>query len=384
MLLCSLFNTVSFFLFVLSGPLPPHVHLLSLLARDSISDDIVVRYQHIDTSPSTRWVGSIGDLFEDTFSVSEVRRATLALNTVIPLNGARNSDSPFQFHSHIDANMAALKNLPAALPGSGSKDSQNTDEEGVFLSQSALEKLRQDQLARSGHGGAQRRLLQQVEYEQDAINLRNAIVDSSSSSSLTCANINPTRRSLLESDGPPKSTAPLFVLNPLEIHTYIFKLSGSEWAELNEGVMIGVGHTWRPGSNFMIPKPKPVVTVNVNNPNTNVLTALPIPQPNKMDTITTPITTPQSGIGAGVAGLSTPQFTTDPHSIPTASNVLGGHEHTVIPGRTREAWRLIPSRFEYIVVLIISLGGVAYFMQALRLLANTTGGRAPKNRKQEV
>jgi len=411
----------------LKAPLPPHVHLLSLLARDSISDDIVIRLQHLDSSPDSSWVSSLSDLFEETFSVSEVRRATLALNTVIPLS--RSKQVPTMSFKPDDSSRIDAASIPAGGGSGGggaasrSKDSQNTEEEGVFLSQAALEKMRRDQeeaAAKRKAAGARRRLMQQMEQEPEMVDVRAALVEhgiipmqQTSNHSSIIHSPSPVRRALFQSDPtaappPAKSYVPLFVLRPMQIHSYIFKLVGSEWAESVEGIMVGVGHTWQT---------KPVSTSSTILPPTTQQQQGPkkvdyIPPPQlQLDQPTqtqtqTQSSTPQievqddstpasnlAGVGAGVAGppqahLPPPLPLSDPsHSVPTPSNVLGGHEHTVIPGHTREAWHLIPSRVEYFVVLLASCIGVAFFMQALRVLSTLqqkAGMRISKGRKAEV
>lgn len=363
----------------LRAPLPPAVHLLSLFVRDSVSDDVVVRFQHLDPDPSSAWVATLGELFEETFAVAEVRRATLSLNTVIPLAAAV-PKRVWNFAKTDDAVASPYDNMGARSGGGGgATDSQNTNEEGVFLSQSALEKLRQDQLARQQTA---RRLLQvQLQREADVMDVRAAIV---APHSVTPAATAAARRLHGDAAVPPAASssssssipsAPLFVLKSLQLHTYVFRLSGSEWAERSVGVMVGVGH--REGSlpDNAQSKPKPA-------------TPLPLkptqrPNPNGADqTRTSPIDTHAIDLGAPLPPVSNlqqpPAGGVDAAAgagavaaggVASSPNVLDGHEHTVIPGRSGDAWRLIPSRWEYVLVLVASLVGVAFFLQALRAMA---------------
>jgi hypothetical protein len=312
-----------------------------------VSDDIVIRFQHLD-SKDTSWVSSFSDLFESTYSVSEVRRATLSLNTVLPMSGRRKRG--MMFAPSDDAPSSPYSSLNGLDDSIVAGASQNTNEEGVFLSQAALEKLRQDQLAQS------RRLLEQVQFEPELLDVRAAVAQ-------------PAARKLFAA---PQSSTPLFVVKPLQLHTYIFKLSGSEWAEQTPGVMVGVGARQQGGQVDLRPPP-----IKVTKPSTKP------PQPAPIDPIDPvrvmdvvgidkpAVSSAHAGIDAGLAGVggnatpNRPQYrrTTD------VENILHGHEHTVIPGRTREAWRLIPSRWEYICVLLASIIGVAFFMQALRVMS---------------
>ena len=370
----------------LRAELPPHVHLLSLLARDSVSDDIVMRFQHLDSRRDSQWVGSLGEVFESTYSVSEVRRATLSLNTLLPLSTGHHKRT-FTFEKAEGEASSPYEVLASWVGGGGgggaATDSQNTNEEGVFLSQAALEKLRQDQeAARAAQSAAARRMLwSQVEAEPDLVDMRAVIHAQEERATSPATPLSPfVSRAPAESDLSSPSAAspgssrhllasassggtPLFVLKPLQIHTYIFRLVGSDWAESNEGVMVGVGHTSdgkvavqkRPA----YAKPTPIAVKTDVTQQQQILTKPPITSQSNPSSLLPPLTRPSLDGGA-LGGMPSPAG---------AGNVLHGHEHTVIPGRTHEAWRLIPSRWEYMVVLVASLAGVAFFLQALRIMA---------------
>lgn len=384
--------------------LPPHVHLLSLLARDSVSDDIVMRFQHLDSRRDSQWVGSLGEVFESTYTVSEVRRATLSLNTLLPLSSGHHKRT-FTFEKaegEASSPYEVLASWVGVGGGGAATDSQNTNEEGVFLSQAALEKLRQDQEAARAQSAAARRMLwSQMESEPDMIDMRAVIQAQEERATSPAAPLSPfVSRASFDSDLSSPSPAassrhllasasnggtPLFVLKPLQIHTYIFRLVGSDWAESNEGVMVGVGATSE-GKSAVVKRPAyaKVTPVVVKTEATQQQ------QQQQTQTTTQSQKTTQTNPSSQLPPLSRPSIDGGAlGGMPSpggAGNVLHGHEHTVIPGRTHEAWRLIPSRWEYMVVLLASLGGVAFFLQALRVLARTgtelaSSPSAPRPRK---
>jgi len=46
----------------------------------------------------------------------------------------------------------------------------------------------------------------------------------------------------------------------------------------------------------------------------------------------------------------------------------GPHQHEAVPGRSREIWTVIPTRMEYLFVLMTSFGALLFFMQMLKVL----------------
>lgn len=340
--------------------LPPHIHLQSLLVRDTVSDDVVVRFHHLSRE-APQWVGSFEEMFDETYDIAEVRRATLTLNTIIPMSGKRaklftftpTDDAPFDPYANLDTSAAGSKG-----------DSQNTNEEGVFISQAALEKLRQDQQRQ-----AQRRLLEQADLE----GVDNDVALSPSSSSRHLLSVSSS-----------SSPTPLFVIKPLQLHTYVLKLSGSDWAEATRGVHIGIGATEAKDGSSNGEAPIQAKSGNVDSEGWlwhrkenkgDEKHPLWTPNPKAIRVEHVPDTVSNPGDVANVNGVdrngaARPDYGHRPSasSQANAANVLHGHEHTVLPGRSRDAWRMIPSRGEYILILLASLVGVAFFMQALRVL----------------
>jgi hypothetical protein len=214
--------------------------------------------------------------------------------------------------------------------------------------------MRQDQdAARQAQAAAGRRLLQQLENEGELAEplsrSSRALLSSSSSSS--------------------SSLAPLFVLKPLQLHTYVFGLRGSEWAESQSGIMVGVGQR-ADGTSAPVAQ-QPTVT-----------RPKPMPATSK-PAVVTPVA-PPSGVVAppvSVVGAAAGRSASDGAD---SGNVLQGHEHTVLPGHARESWRLIPTRVEYFVVLVASLLGVAFFLQALRIIARAGDGATRPGRVKQA
>lgn len=363
-------------------PLPPHIHLQSMLVRDTVSDDVVFRFQHLGGGGA--WVGSFDDLLDSTFAISEVRRATLSLNTVLPMSGHRKKTWTFLTEDGAPSSpYAALEGVD--LTANAHADNQNTNEEGVFLSQAALEKLRQDQLAKLG---ASRRLLEQRRLEGE-FDSSPAAFDRSALASFAV----PAARRLF---GQPTSTNPLFVVKPLQLHTYIVRVAGADWAESTVGAMVGVGAAQSTVGALAGQPATPLkqIDTKVAKVVDTVSNTFDIIKRGANEVIDAargvahnerapPATEANSRVSDGLAGIAgqPPPAQPEYSRHPSVDNVLHGHEHTVIPGRTREAWRLIPSRWEYIVVLLASLAGVAFFMQALRVLSRGAAVSQENNRR---
>lgn len=121
----------------LSAPLPPSVHLLSLRLRDASSNDVVLRLQSVDefnTDGSAAEV-DVDGLFAQ-HSASDVRRATLSLGD----DAAKASFSSMPSSKLRVAASYMSDDVRWQVIGEGkeSSGSQNTQEAGVFISDSAL------------------------------------------------------------------------------------------------------------------------------------------------------------------------------------------------------------------------------------------------------
>lgn len=124
----------------LTAPLPPNLHLFSLRSRDSTSDEVVLRFNHLFESMehetlSTPATVDLQALFA-TLDLSALRQVSLSLN-----NEPR--DMYRVHYPSGDQELLPLGGISVA-PKLVSGDKQNSDEEGVFLSKIALEEAKKN------------------------------------------------------------------------------------------------------------------------------------------------------------------------------------------------------------------------------------------------
>lgn len=122
----------------LTAEMPANVHIMTLAVRDSSSDETLLRLQHIDSLAPARAATFNLPLGPSVFAahgVSGVARTTLSGNHV----GAVHEDA-LQFFTSSETVDQATRNLDVSAHDK--QVSQNTDEEGVFLSKSAMERMR--------------------------------------------------------------------------------------------------------------------------------------------------------------------------------------------------------------------------------------------------
>jgi hypothetical protein len=120
--------------FPLTSQLPHNIHLLSFKARDSITDDIILRLVHIfeagqhssfSQSKSIEW----DSIFSD-FSFESKRERSLAMSMDVDFAQARRPRY---------TSSGKLDHASGITPKFVKQESQNTQEEGVFISQAALD-----------------------------------------------------------------------------------------------------------------------------------------------------------------------------------------------------------------------------------------------------
>lgn len=138
----------------LSASLPANVHLLSLKARDAVSSEVVLRLIHIAEgteaiaaptevlprnfqSEVTVQLGKLFSSTEDGWAIEHPRPRSLTLNYE-----ADEVDQRVRY----DASLGMLS-MKIDFNRLGRGGNQNTDEEGVFLSQAALDKIEQAKAA---------------------------------------------------------------------------------------------------------------------------------------------------------------------------------------------------------------------------------------------
>jgi len=117
--------------------LPPYIHIMSFLVRDGTTDEVILRLRSLSNSAQSFTLPANGDgdqRFFEALDIGRLSRTTLTANYQ-----RRKFENPFIFATStetVDESTKSLGNLREI------QASQNTEEEGVFLSKSALERSR--------------------------------------------------------------------------------------------------------------------------------------------------------------------------------------------------------------------------------------------------
>ena len=125
------YATSSFKLF--KNALPEHIHLFSLSPRDMLTDELAIRLQSISASKEALFSASLSDYVGA--SISTFREASLSLNYELevdefPLKRYKFLHEKGKSISFSEVDYNKVKSIGGA--------SQNTDEDGVFLSDAAI------------------------------------------------------------------------------------------------------------------------------------------------------------------------------------------------------------------------------------------------------
>lgn len=127
----------------LNEELPSDVHLLSLKSRNFVSNDIVTRFLHLPVAsssglviPETRQTSVNLNEFFSTYDISRIRKTSLTLNQ----EGQFSSPAYPLFYEKVPA-------LGETFVRGNNDESnrQNSNEDGVFISKSALEHAKKNQ-----------------------------------------------------------------------------------------------------------------------------------------------------------------------------------------------------------------------------------------------
>lgn len=123
--------------------LPPEIHLLSLSVRDENSDDLIARLEHIGMkNVINSWKANLFDLFDtNLFFPNELRQVSLTANTMLEM-GFSPDRIVFPLSNDRLGESGGLSNWMDNLFTGGGGDRQNTNEDGVFISQAALDRLK--------------------------------------------------------------------------------------------------------------------------------------------------------------------------------------------------------------------------------------------------
>jgi len=152
--------------FPLASQFPHNIHLLSFKARDALTDDIIFRVLHIYEAGQHAQYSQPKDLEWDRifagFSFESKRERSLAMSMDVDFAQARR---PRYKSSGV------LDHASGISPKFIKQESQNTQEEGVFISQAALDAKKkeqeQNQFAPPGSPPLPGRKLQQVDLSRE-------------------------------------------------------------------------------------------------------------------------------------------------------------------------------------------------------------------------
>ena len=116
--------------------LPLDLHLLSLVTRDGISDDVIIRFQSIGYE--TDWKHHVEDLFSRAmgFKAAQLRETTLSVNQDVPVGSYPKAHLRFKG----DTGGSSMLSFLFYKRPDNSAERQNTEEEGVFISQAAMDR----------------------------------------------------------------------------------------------------------------------------------------------------------------------------------------------------------------------------------------------------
>jgi len=213
-----------------SEGLPPDVHLLTLAARDSISDDVILRLQSL--VPSTNWQLPVSSLFSSRlgYKPSQLRATTLTANQELPVSIYPKPRLTFAADTDSGSGGSLwgfIKGVAAHAGGGTSGERQNTDEEGVFISQAALD-------GKAAGSSPTARTLQSVETADGPASVL-------SSSQGPWDDASPTRRRLLEASDdvmiveggdvvfdPFWRNSGVLTVNGMQIRSYMLSLLSSQ------------------------------------------------------------------------------------------------------------------------------------------------------------
>ena len=382
----------------LARAFPPNVHLHSLMARDAVSDDVALRLQHLgvdmtqesdraalaeeDRATAAKVTLDLTSLFSSSTRITELRRVGLTLNHRWPFNGRRRhrharaedsgaaAEDADSLHPGwlftADASESVLDTVllraflsQRSLAGRGAGGAnQNSQEEGVFISEAALraeaekkkkmaleEEQQRTQAGGGGGGGQVRRAL---------LALGHAAQSSMSSLSL-----------------------PLLHLEPYQLQSFILHYTAVEeepGRDANDFDPHSTPHqpsSRSPRTNTQAQQqpspPLPTPRISLRSPTA--------PSPSPLSTTASPVPhgrVDAQGPGGGAGEAEGGAMVSDsPLFLHPAVSVNDGEGPTSF-----SLLATIPSRLEYLLILLVCLLAVAFFALALGLLPSKAVRRA--------
>jgi len=196
--------------------LPTNTHLVSLKVRDAITDDIVLRFAHIFESSQHATFSKQSTLSWDrifqNWEVSSKRERSLALT--MDIHTAQNRRPVLPPSTEL---LQHVSGLPLEF---SKQDSQNTQEEGVFISKAALDEMKKSKQQEEDNNG---------DKNIDANDNNNIEKSNNIDNNKKIPARPPRGRTLqtLEDFAPPfpPPTIDDLILNPMEIRTFFVHLN---------------------------------------------------------------------------------------------------------------------------------------------------------------
>ncbi len=319
----------------LTRAVPHHIHITHLLSRDAISDDVVMRVQSLvsnsgSLSPPAAasgsrkklWRRDLSKLLAPVYGVTEFHGSTLTYNHPTPIMNRL----AYGYAEKGDEKQW----MAAAAAAAGASESQNTEEEGVFLSQAAMEKLKAD-----------------------------------------AARAAPGSRQLLALPSALSTSTSLIEIGPSQFRAYVFRLSPRSVIGSGGGAP-GGGALPSPSPLPPIPSPLPPVATPIGAGSMGAAVG-PIVPPAPLPGLNVPAAPgaaplpPAAGAAAGM--------------ISTEWKVRNSHSHSIDPEQNLPYW---PERTELVVILLLTLGVVVYYLVALGIAHCTPSSPLSPQQKQAL
>ena len=375
----------------MSRPLPSTVHLHALMARDAVTDEVAMRLQHVGVDitqesdePSIAAASAQSTVavdltahFPPSVRLSEMRRVGITLNHRRPWTGSTahqhsgevDADSlhpGWTFKADESPDVMDTLLLRAFLAGRQQRavggDNQNSQEQGVFISEAALrgeqekkrqlEEEQQKQQPHNNAGGSRaRRMTLHAVDEQEGYSHLNATVANGSGLALLDAGASASGRrllgsSLLSSAEWSSLSLPVVRISSNQLQAFLLHIeSDDDEAKLRDD---RDPHPGKDRAQLQPADGRPIRTSNDdssnNNANNNNRWQLDEPAEDRTDE---------------VAGRRTPSMQSPVSGDPAGNGVapVGSDDDGIIP-----------SRVEYLLILVVCVLAVSFFALALGLI----------------
>ena len=384
----------------LTRPLPSTVHLHSLLARDAVTDEVGLRLQHVGvditqdsdepsaaaaTAQSTVSI-DLAAHFPQSVRLSEMRRVGVTLNHRRPWSGlpshqhsgAVDADSlhpgwTFKADESTDVmDTLLLRSFLAGRQQSGGGANQNSQEQGVFISEAALrgeqdkkKRLEEEQQKlQPGHddeaAGRRRRLLLQTadgpySYAAEANGSQPAMTSSDAASAASQSGRRLLAGSALSSDEWSSLSLPLVRISSKQLQAFLLHIEADD-----EESQQREDRDPHPGRL----RQRPAQADNSQRANTDK------PQPQHDEQLENDDEQQQQ------QQRQEEEASRQSNKPPQQSQSLVSKSEELSVAPVGELDSAIPSRVEYLLILLVCLLAVSFFALALGLIPAKAIGRA--------